>query len=455
MRRRALSLLLLLCGFSAQALLTNNLVADWRADLGITAPTGRVSQWTDQHQLLNNDGLGSHQLTQTNGSRQPYTVQDPAGGPAVMFPWGSPTPPQTYLNLPTTLGGFDTANTTVYVVGSGPAAQENETLLWFGGTASGWLSFHQITTNPISMLVGTQNSGIYPPLNRAVLVGSSDTNVTTLRWNSVLRTNPPQTRVTSSSGGMLASFNSSEFYSGVIHRILIYKTAHTPAQMDAQVSELAATYRIFTNYTKQVVCRGASTVAGQGSTLLQGFVPQLCQRYPEIIWRAQSDINGGQNGQIGTNGFAGSMYAFDPGYIDTLYDAALDQNWLFVIAGINDILSSGLNGTATYGRLTNYVAARHAARPWKIVVSTVQSDAPAPATNADYNAQIRLKPGGWDRIIDPGAGSPIETRLSNFADTRYFNTDGIHLTNLGYSVLADHLAQIINVPRRTTGSFGP
>jgi len=29
------------------------------------------------------------------------------------------------------------------------------------------------------------------------------------------------------------------------------------------------------------------------------------------------------------------------------------------------------------------------------------------------------------------------------------------LTNAGYQVLADHFGQIINVPRRSTGFFGP
>jgi hypothetical protein len=31
----------------------------------------------------------------------------------------------------------------------------------------------------------------------------------------------------------------------------------------------------------------------------------------------------------------------------------------------------------------------------------------------------------------------------------------VHLTNLGYGVLADHFSQVINVPRRSMGFFGP
>jgi lysophospholipase L1-like esterase len=188
--------------------------------------------------------------------------------------------------------------------------------------------------------------------------------------------------------------------------------------------------------------------------MLQTFPYQLWQRYPDILWRAMG-IGGGQNGQIGTNGLTGSMYATDSTFVDTLYDPRLEQNWLFVIAGINDIHTGGLNGAATYGRFTNYVAARKAGQPWKVIVSTVQSDTFEPAINADYNLRLRSQPGGWDRFIDPGLNSPIETRLNNPSDPKYFIGDGVHLTNLGYTVLADHLAQVINVPHRAAGFFGP
>jgi len=62
---------------------------------------------------------------------------------------------------------------------------------------------------------------------------------------------------------------------------------------------------------------------------------------------------------------------------------------------------------------------------------------------------------GWDRYVDPGVNSPIETRLNNPADPKYFAGDGVHLTNLGYGVLAEHFGQVINVPRRSMGFFGP
>src|SRR3954447_16119727 len=190
----------------SHAIITNNLVADWQASAGITAPGGLVSQWSDQHQLLNNDGLGPHLLTQTNATFRPSSVTDAHGYAGVMFPWAVPgSHPHTVLNLPSSLGGFDTANMTVYVVATGPFAQENQSLVWFAGQPAGWIKFYQTGNYPANMLVGTQSSSIYPPLNRAVFVGSSDTNATTIRWNNITQTNLPQFHAITTNGGMIAA----------------------------------------------------------------------------------------------------------------------------------------------------------------------------------------------------------------------------------------------------------
>jgi hypothetical protein len=134
----------------------------------------------------------------------------------------------------------------------------------------------------------------------------------------------------------------------------------------------------------------------------------------------------------------------------------LQQNWLFFFGGQNDIVN-GAGAWATYGRLTNYVAARKAARPWNLVISTAQArnDTSLLLVDAGFNNCIRTNAGGWDGYVDPGYQSPIETRLNNPYDSNYFSSDNLHLTNGGYGVLADHFGQIVNVPHRTTGSFGP
>jgi hypothetical protein len=159
---------------------------------------------------------------------------------------------------------------------------------------------------------------------------------------------------------------------------------------------------------------------------------------------------------------AGSMYVIDGNFVDPLYDGTRQQNWLLFFGGVNDMNNGGPPGDVVYGRLTNYVAARKAARPWKVIVSTVHATSQSdghPEMNALFNACIRTNVGGWDGFVDPGLNSPIETRLNDYANTNYYyysGTDtGLHLINAGYSVFADHFGQIVNVPHRTTGFFAP
>ncbi len=450
------TILYLALAFSAPALITNNLVADWQGGVGITAAGGRISRWNDQHALLNSDGL-TNDLTQATATAQPYNMRDAHGYPGVMFPWGvngsGVLPPNTFLNIPASLGGLKTTNTTVYVVATGPVGpDQSQTLVWFagGGASSAWIRFYRTGYVPVMFCVGQlMSSAIYAPINRAVFVASGGATRTTTRWNNVVQTNGPQTSVTTGSGGMIAS-NGSEYFSGIVYRILVYSAAHTTVQMDAQVAELAALHGVLTNYTRQVVCRGDSIPAGVDTTLLQSFPFQLWQRYPEIRW-----YNQGVGGLlIGTNGGTGQMFNVDGTFVDLLYDASLEQNWLFFWGGVND-MGQGLAGAATYGRLTNYVAARKAAHPWQVIVSTVQSRSGHDAQHAELNSCVRTNAGGWDAFVDPGLNSPIETRLNNSANTNYFYTDQLHLINAGQSVIADHFGQTVNVPHRATGFFSP
>ena len=337
-----LVMLSLMSGFDSRALLTNNLVADWQGGVGVTVSAGRISQWNDQHNLLNNDGV-TNNLTQSTTSLQPYDTIDAHGFRGVMFPWAfSSQHPNDYLTIPSSLTNLSTTNLTVYVVATGPFDQErSETLVFFNGAPS-WISFFLDGTFPAyfpaGMAVGTRSSFhpvIYPPLNRAVFVGCGDRIKTTIRWNNVTQTNLPQSVATLSSGGTIGVNNSAisggtEYgFCGIAYRILVYRQAHTAAQMDAQVAELASIYGVWTNYTKQAVCRGDSITEGVASTNLQNYPFQLWERYPEIKWRNQ-----GIGGLfIGTPTDGSSMSFIDGNFVDPLYDPALQQNSAVFLRG--------------------------------------------------------------------------------------------------------------------------
>jgi hypothetical protein len=466
--RRAAVLFISALALQSRALITNSLVGDWQGGVGATVSAGRVSQWNDQHNLLNNDGV-TNNMTQGTASIQPLDYTDAQGFRAVMFPWAfSSAHPNTYLTIPNTLTNLQTTNLTVYVVATGPFDQErSETMLVFNGAAS-WINFFldgaYPAYYPAGMVVGARFSvhpTIYAPLNRGVFVGSGSNVKTTTRWNNVTQTNLPQ-NLTTSSGGTLGINNGAPSgtewgYCGVVYRVLIYRQAHTQAQMDAQVAELARLYNVLTNYTRQVVCRGDSIMEGIDSTNLQNCPFQLSERYPEIAWHNQG-IGGTY---IGNSNISDSMYAVDGHFVDALYDTNLQQNYLFFFGGANDVRSGGVSPIDTYTRLTNYVAARKAAHPWRVVSSTIHAIYGITNISASYNDCIRTNGGPWDRLVDPGMNSPIETRLNNPTDTNYYfypgvsGDQGIHLINAGYGVLATHFGQAIDVQHRSTGFMAP
>src|SRR5262249_34995577 len=146
------------------------LVADWQSGVGLTVSGGQISQWNDQHQLLNNDGLGPHNLTQPTSTLQPYDVRDARGNRGVLFPWAASSGhPNDYFNISSSLTGLSSTNFTVYAVATGPSDQErSETLILFSGFASGWLRFSLAGTYPANfpanLSVGNQPSTVYPPL---------------------------------------------------------------------------------------------------------------------------------------------------------------------------------------------------------------------------------------------------------------------------------------------------
>jgi lysophospholipase L1-like esterase len=187
--------------------------------------------------------------------------------------------------------------------------------------------------------------------------------------------------------------------------------------------------------------------------MLQSFPFQMWQRYPEIQWHNQGI--GGMLIGPSTNYTGQTMFDLDGNFVDPLYDPSLQENWLLFYGGINDINSDGIGGVATFGRLTNYVAARKAAHPWRVVVGTITPSIQDQVHKAEYNDCIRTNAGGWSSFVDPGYNSPVESRLNNYTDPNYFDPDELHLNNNGYSVLADHFSAIVNVPHRTTGVFGP
>lgn len=446
--------ILVLSSLRSFALISTGLVADWDAALGITSSSGRISQWDDQHQTLNNDGLGPHNLTQSTNGAQPYLVTDTTGFQTVDFPWNETSiQPTNCMVIPTTLTGLDYSNMTVYAVMYGPLRPETKTLLSLGTYTSPVLEWNYLSSAPARMHT-TANAGslstFYPAFNPAVFVLRCGPNNITFRHNYTTNSISAIGHFLFGSGGLIGKLlnNTTTYFSGRIFRILIYQAAHTSADMDAQVSELCGTYHIRTNFYKQAVFFGDSMTAGSKST--NGYPFTIARLYPEIeTW------NLGQPGaSIFYGGTTPNMSNSAPLQVELLFNSARISSYLGGFAGYNDIHSGSATSNQVYNVMTQYCSDRLVAQATrKMWIATIPDD--GLLTGLNYNALIRANPPSGVVLMDCGKGSPYETRLSDRSNTTYFDTDQIHPNATGQDVISLYFRMMVNADKRSTGFFAP
>lgn len=413
-------------------IILNNLVLDLDASKGLTLdPTGSyVTNWLDQ------SGNGNNAVQYvTNYAPLKWTGSN--GLPALRF-YGSVLNKFTnYLTIGSGLS-VNSQNTTVYFVSTGPHERGSACLWMFGGWEGfDFLGFGENTTytDPITMAAPLwRTTTVFPALNPAVFVAENSTTNGVLRWNNEEQTSSAAGSTTLT-GGEIGGSTRNEPWGGEIYRVLVYNLPHTPAERQANVNALASFYNLKTNFDNRVVCRGDSTTEGFLITNLMTWPWQCMEAKPNIQWYNY----GSGSARIQTNGSSGNvLYGSDGTFVDPLFSASVATNWLFVMAGVNDLNLDTQSGQNVYGRLTNYCAARKAAKSWKIIVSTIANNSSSPVEDANYNAAIRAQyQGYWDGVSDPGNNSPTESRLNDYTDTTYF-ADQLHLTAAGYTVIRDH-----------------
>jgi len=430
-----LAILCLFAGWVRAAVPGTGLVADYNAALGVTESGGLVSQWNDQHQTLNADGLGPHNATQATGASKPTLVTDFQGNPGILFPWDlSPSHPNTFLTIPTSLTGMATRSLSVYAVMS-HWHKDNPTAI-FSLSSGQFMSLWSISSSPKRPAVWDQVAPtLYIPSNKSILATVGRASGSVVQWNDTRVTLSTVGSATGLSGGEIGreASSSSRWFSGIIYRLLIYNVPHTNAEVDAVVNALEAEHSVTMSYTNQIVCRGDSLTEGYGETALRSYPLQLNELLP--TWKMYMYGSSGQ--QIGDSGTSNQMYNMDSAAIDPLFDGTMTRNVLAFMGGTNDINAGGLTGAQTFTRLTGYLTARKAAHAWETMVGTLPDRGTLDTQVGDYNTLIRTGDSTIDRIADYGKASSIETRLNLSTNATYFNADGVHLTNAGYGVIAE------------------
>ena len=431
---------------------TENLALDLDARAGVTAGGGRVSQWEDQHLNLNNDGSGPHHATQADATYQPMLTRDWLGAPCLLFPWGYSTAhPRYYLEVPASLS-ISTQACTVYAV----AAQSNfeyQALFTFKNWVNNcpWLGFYTGSPNyaPI-MKCATAYPPLYTPINKSIYGMANGAGELRACLNGQQWAGARLGAATLSGadiGGDTYGGALDYSFSGLLYRILVYKSAHDAATMQQVTEALAAEHSVQQSYHKQIVFRGDSLTAGQFADPLGNYSFQVLAQRPE--WRM---FNMGVGGRKLTE-----MITRDTTGVDPIYDASLDENVLGILAGTNDIGGDAITGAACFARLQTWCQARKAAHAgWNIRVMTVpaRGDAVLNSYISDYNALIRAGDASFDKAVDVGRGSPIESALSDENNLTYFNADRLHLTTAGYGIIAKHLVGEMYERRAMSGFFG-
>lgn len=186
-----------------------------------------------------------------------------------------------------------------------------------------------------------------------------------------------------------------------------------------------------------IVFDGDSLTAG--STATDPYPSQLMRRFrPGVQW-ANLGI-GGQRLQ--------DMLEHAPAAVDPLYDADLGQNVVVVWGGTNDMRWWAHTPAVVYSRLREYCLGRRQTG-YTVVVLTLlpRSDGIYPpnfeADRLALNSKIRATwPGFADAIVDVGS-DPLIGQQGNEVNTRFFSGDRVHLNDLGLSVVAGRVGQLL------------
>jgi lysophospholipase L1-like esterase len=185
-----------------------------------------------------------------------------------------------------------------------------------------------------------------------------------------------------------------------------------------------------------MVFDGNSLTAGQGASAGMDYPSQL------IALLTSSGVAGMETHNFGVSGQqTGSMIADAATQIDPLINVGV-QNILFAWEIGNDIYYNG-NAVNAENAFQTYCEARRAAG-WKVIVFTCpprNNTTPAGDDVATYNTKLSAS-NTWirtnyasfaDALVDLAADS----RLSDYTNMTYYYTDGVHLSNNGYGVVAE------------------
>lgn len=220
-------------------------------------------------------------------------------------------------------------------------------------------------------------------------------------------------------------------WSGHIAEAALYKRRLSTTEITQVTRNLQYQYKIGTQPrvdTPLAVCVGDSITVG-------AYLPVGTQEYPEqmkpLLGFACNVKNVGVSGAV--------IATLNTGEAVKYLNTKRQHNFICIMIGTNDHTTSG---SANYTALTTAISGLHALG-WVVILATIPDCTTTYHASADretYNGSIRTN---WPSIADGFADVGADYRVGRtgaYADTTYFNADGIHLVGPGDKVVAQCFA---------------
>ncbi len=223
------------------------------------------------------------------------------------------------------------------------------------------------------------------------------------------------------------------FYSGTIYYALLYNRQLTAAEIAQTYHAVAGILRTRgvqlaprnLSSTSPLVFDGDSITAGAGATPFSNSV---------------SPSDSFTKFNLGASGMYMRWLQSLAQSVDNLYAPLAAQNVVVIFAGSNDL--SG-NAATVHNYLSAYCRERRKLG-WKVVVLTMISRNGKDADKNAYNALIRQN---WRSYADELADIAEDPNLGAdgaYANSTYFQADGVHPTNAGQSLIAQYVQAAVN-----------
>ena len=185
-----------------------------------------------------------------------------------------------------------------------------------------------------------------------------------------------------------------------------------------------------------VVWDGGSIISGHGADPGYEFPTQTLAVLPHVC-RSYVSATGGA--------VIADMLADAPVEVDARYRADADLDLCVVLAGGGDF-RKGLTAAEVYQSLKTYCRGRRAAGFRVVVLSVLPFSAPVTfeATRLAYNTLLRDT---WPQFADGLADIASDPRIGDAGDNldrQFYGSDGLHLSNAGYAVMAGVTAPVLD-----------